>query len=966
MFVGRSAERDALLGLVGAASAGSPAVALVHAEAGAGKTRLIDEVVAQLPRETLVGRGAGVGFLGGRIPYAPLVAAVRSLLATLSPRERADVLGPAQRDLVRLLPELGPADADTTSDQTRLVAAVSLLLDRAAALHPTVLVLDDLHCADVASLEVLAYVCAGLDRQRLAVLLAYRPDEVTDTLGEWLQDRRHDPDVIEVDLQPLTPAQTREQLTALVAAEPGASLAAGVLDRILVRAGGNPYAAEALLRAALAGDTDAIPAPLRDVLVRRTRACKPDTLALLRTVAVAGERVPSRVLSAVAERTGAPSDLERSVDEAVAAHLLVAEPDGDVRLRHDLLAEALYADLMPAQRRMLHRALADALERLDPRPAVVAEQADRAGDAGRALAWSARAAEAAEAVFAYDAAHQQYERVRRLWPLVPDAAELAGADAVDVFSRAAATAAICDHDTTAVEVIEQVRGWLLADPSVDRRRLGALEARYARLLLDDGRLTDALAAARRALELVPADPPTPLRADVMSGLVHVLDWAGGSDEWRPLAAEAIDVARATGDQEAVARALVIRSTVDPVGATTMSDAEEAVRLALAGGSPELVGQAYSNVVDCLQWAGRGRAGVEAATEGVAAASARGLGIRYGSWLATQAADICIAYGWWDEADEFLEDALRRTRHVRGANRDYALANHARLAALRGDWDAMSADLDLMGSLPPVLELLRCEAVAGAALARGDPLAALGSVSGLAHGLTDRLGAMSGWLAWLGTRALGDLAAGPARAASTDRPAAPRAEAADVEGLAERACGPDAMPGACPEQLRLLCDAELTRVAGDRSVQAWVAAVDSLQHVERPYLTAYAQWRLAQAHVANRDQAAAAGPLRSAAGTARALGAAPLVDDVHALARRARIDLRTPQQPSDPAALGLPLTPRELEILGHLAAGRTNSEIAQALFISGKTASVHVSNILRKLGVASRYEAAELAERLDAG
>jgi predicted ATPase len=133
----------------------------VSAEAGAGKTRLLDELVADLAGEAAVGRGAGVGFLGGRIPYAPLVAALRSLLAGMSEQERAQVLGPEPRDLARLLPELGPV-GESASDQARLIAAVSLLLDRTCELRPTVLVLDDLHCADVATLEVLAYVCAAL------------------------------------------------------------------------------------------------------------------------------------------------------------------------------------------------------------------------------------------------------------------------------------------------------------------------------------------------------------------------------------------------------------------------------------------------------------------------------------------------------------------------------------------------------------------------------------------------------------------------------------------------------------------------------------------------------------------------------------------------------------------------------------------------------------------------------------
>ena len=222
-----------------------------------------------------------------------------------------------------------------------------------------------------------------------------------------------------------------------------------------------------------------------------------------------------------------------------------------------------------------------------------------------------------------------------------------GADAVDVFSRAAAIAAICDHDVDAVEIIEGVRSWLQADPDVDPVRMGVLEAKYARFLLDSGRTDAALVSARRAVALVPADPPTPERGVVVSGLVHVMDWAGGGSDWEPLADEAVEVARAIGDKAALARALIIRTTVRPGSPEVVQDAREAVDLAIAGhGDPELVAQTYSNLVDCLSCAGLAREGIDVAAVGMAAASSRGLGIRYGSWLATQAAEIapCTAGG----------------------------------------------------------------------------------------------------------------------------------------------------------------------------------------------------------------------------------------------------------------------------------------------------------------------------------
>jgi DNA-binding CsgD family transcriptional regulator len=964
-FVGREGELAAVLGLIADAGDDQPGVALIHGEAGAGKTRLLDEVVSRLPPRTVVCRGAGVGFLGGRIPYAPLVAALRSLLARLPRADVPRVLGADPGDISLLLPELGVRH-EGPSDQARLIAAVSSLLDRAAAIRPTVLVLDDLHCADVATLEVLAYLSAALDRQHLALVVAFRPDEVDEVLGEWLQDVRRASHVVEVGLAPMSLAETRAQLTDLLGGDPRALLGESLTARIHARSGGNPYAAEALMRAALAGDEGTLPASLREVLVRRTRACTPGTAEVLRMVAAAGERVSPRVLEELVARSRAEVQLDDSIDEAVRAQLLVVEADGSLSLRHALLAEALYADLLPGERRTLHALLVAALEDVvDAKPGVIAEHADRAGDSSRALQWSLRAAQAAEDVYAWDEAHRQYVRVRRLWPSVKDAESLVGADAVDVFSRAAAIAAICDHDVDAVEIIEGVRSWLHADPDVDPVRMGVLEAKYARFLLDSGRTDAALVSARRAVALVPADPPTPERGVVVSGLVHVMDWMGGGSDWEPLADEAVEVARAIGDKAALARALIIRTTVRPGSPEMVQDAREAVDLAIAGdGDSELVAQTYSNLVDCLSYADLAREGIDVAAVGMAAASSRGLGIRYGSWLATQAAEIATVHGWWDEAEGFVDAALVHTRHVQGINRDYALVMRARLASLRGDWDRMDADIAEINRLPVVLDLLRCEALAEAQLWRGAPDAALATVMEHAGSATPRLLALSAPLAWLGCRALADVGDGRRRTGSgAPGGAGWDATAAGIDELVEAACGPGAVVGLRPKELRVLCAAERSRYVEGPGVAPWRAAVDALVDADRSYLLAYARWRLAQAQVAERSLAAAAESLRLSHADAGRLGAAPLLAEIESLARRTRIDLRPPRRmPDGVAGVGADLTAREREILGHLAAGRTNGEIAKALVISTKTASVHVSNILRKLEVPSRYEAAEIAER----
>ena len=172
--------------------------------------------------------------------------------------------------------------------------------------------------------------------------------------------------------------------------------------------------------------------------------------------------------------------------------------------------------------------------------------------------------------------------------------------------------------------------------------------------------------------------------------------------------------------------------------------------------------------------------------------------------------------------------------------------------------------------------------------------------------------------------------------------------------------------------RATWDAERTRLAGLSDPDAWAGAAKAWQDLRCRHRAAYAWWRQAQAQLdAGQPPAAAAGPLRAAA--AAADGHAPLLAQVRALAERARISLRSPvagaKTPGSPPPSQtlhpkppFGLTSRELEVLRLLAAGRTNAQIGAEMYISPKTAGVHVSNILRKLGVSGRVQAAALAER----
>ena len=222
--------------------------------------------------------------------------------------------------------------------------------------------------------------------------------------------------------------------------------------------------------------------------------------------------------------------------------------------------------------------------------------------------------------------------------------------------------------------------------------------------------------------------------------------------------------------------------------------------------------------------------------------------------------------------------------------------------------------------------------------------------------------------WLAARAEAD----EATRARDRREEIPDGAAARRRELAARAAEM-ATPSISSRGYRALVTAELARAAGEADIEspmvgAWSAAARAWQAAAEPYPLAYTLLRLAEAAGAAGDRVAASRGVREAYALASRVGAAPIAKEAAALARRTRLSLDEPDanavrpEAEDPLAR-FGLTEREREVLLLLAAGRSNPQIAGALFISPKTASVHVSNILAKLGVDSRVEAAAVAHRL---
>jgi DNA-binding CsgD family transcriptional regulator len=240
--------------------------------------------------------------------------------------------------------------------------------------------------------------------------------------------------------------------------------------------------------------------------------------------------------------------------------------------------------------------------------------------------------------------------------------------------------------------------------------------------------------------------------------------------------------------------------------------------------------------------------------------------------------------------------------------------------------------------------------------------------GLARARSRHSALLRVWLCAKGLRAQAELAA-LARARRDDDAVGERlARARNLLASARRAAAPAEAITPNATGWRQLAEAEHQRALGAARPERWSEAAATWERLERPPLAAYCRWRQAEALVAaGASRAEAGGPLAEAHAVAARIGARPLAEQLDLLARRARLELAPPVAGSPDREQGLEellgLTPREAEVLALVARGYTNREIATTLVISVRTAGLHVSHILRKLGAPNRLEAAAIAHRL---
>jgi ATP/maltotriose-dependent transcriptional regulator MalT len=943
-FVGRAAELAELEAALAAARDGHGSTIFMTGEAGVGKTRLAVEFGARA-------RAAGATVLVGRC--IPLVGQGMAYLPLM--------------EALRALPDPPNLEAMSNGSQLQLFEAVLVALDGLAA-DPLVLVLEDLHWADASTMDAVVFLAHAAAERRLVVLATMRGDEkqpagaLPTLAAELLRARR----AVTIPIAPFGTDELGELLNTLSDRPVPADLVAA----IHARSDGNPFFAEELLAAAMRGD-DRVPDRLRDVLLLHIAQLNAAARSVLRVAAATGRDVPYRLLATVGplDEPRLTEALRQAVEHGA---MLFDQASATFRIRHALLAEAIYTTLLPGEREQIHVRLAHALAD-DPTLAatgrVAAELAHHwvhAGHPEQALAASVQAARDAEASHGLAEALRHVDRVIALWPTVPAAQTLSDLDLGAVLAWAAE---LCDLTGDVARAIELAhRSMDMIGPAASPTRRGLLHERLGSYFLHTGRQREALAEFRQAVDVVPAAPPSPARARILAALGYALMAPGGFAESLEVCSEATAVAEAVGDDRAALLAMtVLGRDMCCLGRTEegIERLHAAQRQARSSGTPQELTRTYIVLADVLITAGRLQDAIRTATEGLAVAREHGLERSHGVALRVNAADALLATGDWAGAEEVLRAALRaggsfwsQHPHLFQAQLDIG---RGEFASARRHLEAGAHAAERLGSAAHHAHL-----VAELALWEGRPDDVARTIADGLHAVAGSMAGHDGLRLWAQElRADAELAQLAAARRDTAAVTATRRHARQLVGRVRQTAIGGQVHAAAAEAWQAQAEAEYARVTGAADTDHWRAAVAAWDELGRPYLAAYSRWRYAESLVAARAPAAqAAVPAREAHRVARRLGARPLRDELERLAGRARLDLVGHVPEPEPArADPLGLTQREREVLVLLGRGYTNRDIGAELTISAKTASVHVSNILRKLNASNRVEAATIAHRL---
>ncbi len=949
-FVGRSAELATFEQAILDPRNGLPSVLLVGGDAGIGKSTIVRQGASRAGLALYLGRSTHIG--GDTIPLAPVADLVRQVR-----RSRPDLFDESSAPgPLRLWFTPRSVDAETsTSDQGGLFVAVLDLIGHLASDDAVLVGFEDLHWADSATWDLLDYLARNLIDERVVLVGTYRADEVGVRSSQRgrLAELRRLPATRHLHLAGLD----RDDIAARVSALIGEPAPTVLVDQIVSRGQGNPFFTNELVAAHLAGET--IPIVLSDLISTEIAALDETARHVLGVVAAIGRDTSHELLADTVPQSDA--QLEAAVRTAIDARLLEVDHDA-YRFRHPLIGEVVYADLLPPQRQRLHRRLAEVLGRQPAdvlrRPDRAGELAlhlDRSGDVDGAFTALLAAADAAETV-APGAAFTHLTRALELWDAAGERA--ATASRTERLWQAAELATSTVGNARAIELARAA--FELGPPA-----LGAAwgHERLGRYLWASGQLDQSRTEFAHAAELL-ADKD-PAAALVWAGLGQA-ELMSGRYEKAELWCERVFNAVRSPDEDPVAWGMARR--VLGIVRSNQGDPDEAVELcresvAAANGAQA---RAFASVYLCVALidAGDHLAAVNVALDAIAEAQLTGLH-GFDCYFDSLAAEALTRLGRWPDAETVL------ARQPVAGTFPAGLVRFARARAL------------LAARLGHTEEALEHLAAAHAQPVDGWHQTVVDATTAdvhLALGNWDEAAeaADRGWAStattsplWAARFAMLSVAAGVELTLDAHARSEPVDLAETVTSFERRIAAARSLAEACPHGPQRDTEAHLAHATAcltrlDASdADAWTAAATRWNDLGDQWATATALLREAEAAALAGAADRAASSLRHAHAIAHELGAAPLLADLEALSRRTRISIDAPARVTlDGGSVErLGLTTREAEVLSLVAAGRTNRQIGDELFVSVKTASVHVSNILRKLGVNSRVDAAAVAQRL---
>ncbi len=971
-LVGRDAELEQLCSTLGISASDGPserAAVLLAGDAGVGKTRLLTELRDRSVAEGwLVQAGHCLDFADSALPFLPF-SEITGRLARELP-DLFDEVAERHPALLRLLPGQRMLSQATDpesipADQAALFEAVHALAEAAGARQCLLVVVEDLHWADQSTRDLMSFLFGRGFEAPVALVASYRSDDLhrRHPLRRQVAVWARMTGVERMQVEPLRKADVRRLVQQL---HPDPIAEERIRD-IVGRAEGNAFFVEELVGATRTG-SGRIPEDLAELLLVRLENLDDSALTVVRAAAVAGRRVSHASLSAVVGLD--PVELDRAVRDAVDAHVLVPSSDDFYQFRHALLAEAVYDDLLPGERTGLHAAYAKALQdgRATGTAAELARHARLAKDYATALTASLRAGDDARGVGGAEEAAHHYLQALDLWSdtRLPDDSRPGDLDLARMVRLVSDALIAAGHPARALGVVREQLDHL--PPEADGEIRGQLLGVLAGALAMTETQEDPLDLTTEAVGLV-ADGPTPARARLLAVHARMLSRAGRYAEGREVAmtglalSERLDMPRLASDirttlvglekkggpSESLVEAL--RSAID--GAVEAGAATTELRALLLLGNHHLDNAEFAEADEAFRRAtARGRA--EGTPWVPYAAEAR--------WMNAVSLKM---QGRWDDALSVLDTSREVVPPIYQA---LLAGTRSQLLVARGDVEGerLARDLRPFWREEGLVATTAGSAEIEAAELSGDQVTAHETYRLIVDTLTTIWHPLFQARVRLAATTLAAFVQGASHRSAAERVLDASTVAAlvdDAHAVLERrneksgtSWGPESRAWEArveAELLRWRWVADIDPPSPEVLREAWRDTESRFETYGAPYELASVRASLADVLAATGDADGARAATEAALQTAEKVGAEPL------LRRLGRAPVAPVREPSGARPS---LTPRESEILALVAQGRTNGEIGRQLFISTKTVSVHVSNILGKLGASGRTEAAAIARR----